>query len=222
SLTPDLAGAWLGRGNVFTELQRYDEAFAAYHNALSLKPDLAGALIGCGRIFSGLQRPDEALTAYDKALSLNADFAEAWLGRGNALRDLQRYDEAFAAYDKALILNPDSINTEGMRLLTKIYICDWMNFDNECAHLISSGETGRVNKIPYALLAISSSSDNVLQCAKLWITEKHPPSQKAIWRGERYRHDRIRVAYVSADFREHPTSYLMAGVFECHDKSQFE
>ena len=34
--------------------------------------------------------------------------------------------------------------------------------------------------------------------------------------------DRIRIAYVSADFRQHPMSYLMAGMFECHDKSRFE
>ena len=51
---------------------------------------------------------------------------------------------------------------------------------------------------------------------------KYPPSQKPIWQGEHYRHDRIRVAYVSADFREHPVSHLMAGLFECHDKSRFD
>ena len=38
----------------------------------------------------------------------------------------------------------------------------------------------------------------------------------------RYRHDRIRVAYLSADFRGHPVSHLLAGVLECHDKSRFE
>ena len=43
ALKPDLAEAWLGRGNVFFELKRYDEAFAAYDKAFSLKPELAGA-----------------------------------------------------------------------------------------------------------------------------------------------------------------------------------
>jgi protein O-GlcNAc transferase len=56
----------------------------------------------------------------------------------------------------------------------------------------------------------------------LWVSEKCPSSQTPIWRGERYRHDRIRVAYVSADFHQHATSYLMAGMFECHDTSRFE
>ena len=43
-----------------------------------------------------------------------------------------------------------------------------------------------------------------------------------IWRGETYEHNRIRLAYVSSDFREHATSYLAAGMFECHDKFRFE
>jgi predicted O-linked N-acetylglucosamine transferase (SPINDLY family) len=46
----------------------------------------------------------------------------------------------------------------------------------------------------------------------------HPP----LWQGEVYAHDRLRVAYLSADFNEHPTAYLTAGLFEQHDTSRFE
>jgi predicted O-linked N-acetylglucosamine transferase (SPINDLY family) len=42
------------------------------------------------------------------------------------------------------------------------------------------------------------------------------------WPRERYVHDRIRLAYLSSDFRQHPTSYLAAGLFEHHDRSRFE
>ena len=80
----------------------------------------------------------------------------------------------------------------------------------------------KANSNPFALLGISSSSDDQFRCAKLWVAEMYPPSQKPIWRGEQYRHDRIRIGYVSADFRQHATSYLMAGMFECHDRSRFE
>ena len=214
--------AWLGRGNVFYDLKRYDEAFAAYDKALALKPDLAEAWLGRGNVFYDLKRYDEASTAYDKALALKADLAEAWLGRGNVFYDLKRYDEAFAAYDKALSLKPELTGVEGARLHTKMHLCDWSNFDAECAHLISSVRNGNVNTSPFAFLSIPSSSDDQLQCAKLWVANKYPPSDKPIWQGERYNHDRIRVAYLSADFREHPVSFLMAGMFECHDKSRFD
>ena len=205
-----------------TDLKRYDEAFAAYDKALALKPDLAEAWLGRGNVFYDLKRYDEAFAAYDKALALKPDLAEAWLGRGNVFIELKRYDEAFAAYDKAFSLKPELVGAEGSRLHAKMHLCDWSNFDAECNHLIASVRDGKSSAPPFTFLAIPSSPDDQLQCAKLWVAEKYPPSQKPIWRDEHYRHDRIRVAYVSADFRQHAISYLMAGMFECHDKSRFE
>src|SRR5258708_17319771 len=51
--------------------------------------------------------------------------------------------------------------------------------------------------------------------------DKYPPPN-GLWRGEIYRHDRIRVAYLSADLRTHAVGILMAGVFEHHDRTRFE
>ena len=222
SLKPDLPEAWLGRGNAFYDLRRYDEAFSAYDKALALKSDLAEAWFGRGNIFNDLKRCGEALAAYDNALALKPDLAEAWLGRGNVLNDLQHCDESFAAYDKAVLLKPDLTGAEGTRLSAKMRICDWSNFDAESAHLISSVQNGSVNTPPFVLLTIPSSAAEQFQCAKRWVADKYRPSAKPIWQGERYNHDRIRVAYLSADFHQHATSYLMAEMFECHDKSRFE
>jgi predicted O-linked N-acetylglucosamine transferase (SPINDLY family) len=222
NLKPDYADAWLGRGNAFYDLKRYDEAFAAYDKALALRPDLENAWLGRGNVFFDLKRYDEAFAAYDKALAIKPDLENAWLGRGNIFSGLKRYDEAFAAYDKALALKPDFVGAEGMRLRTKMHICDWINFDAECAHLISSIKNKKANTTPFSFLAIPSSPEDQLQCAKLYVTEKCPVSRKPIWSGEQYRHDRIRVAYVSADFRQHPVSCLIAGMFECHDKFRFD
>jgi predicted O-linked N-acetylglucosamine transferase (SPINDLY family) len=56
----------------------------------------------------------------------------------------------------------------------------------------------------------------------LWVSKQYPVRPKPLWKAEHYRHERIRIAYVSADFHQHATSYLTAGMFECHDKSRFE
>ena len=222
ALKPNYAEAYNNHGNALKDLKRLDEAITSYDKAVALKPDYAEAYYNRGNIFYDFKRYDEAFSAYDKALALKPDLAEAWFGRGNVFFNLKRYDEAFAAYDKALALKPDLVGTEGARLYTKMHICDWINFDTECAHLTLSVKSKKANAHPFAYLGISSSPDDQLQCAKLWVAEKCPPSQKPIWQGEHYRHDRIRVAYVSADFRSHPMSYLMAGMFECHDKSRFD
>jgi predicted O-linked N-acetylglucosamine transferase (SPINDLY family) len=58
--------------------------------------------------------------------------------------------------------------------------------------------------------------------ARVWATQKYPAAPVPLWRGDVYRHDKIRVAYLSADYRTHATALLMAGVFEAHDRSRFE
>ena len=74
--------------------------------------------------------------------------------------------------------------------------------------------------LPYAIVAIPSSPAEQLQCARRYVQEQ--PAYPPLWQGEVYAHDRLRVAYLSADFNEHPTAYLTAGLFEQHDKSRFE
>jgi protein O-GlcNAc transferase len=59
-----------------------------------------------------------------------------------------------------------------------------------------------------------------LQCARRYVQDQ--PAYPPLWQGEVYAHDRLRIAYLSADFNEHPTAYLTAGLFEHHDKSRFE
>jgi protein O-GlcNAc transferase len=206
---------------VLLDLKRAEDALASYDRAIALKPDYAEAYNKRGIALRDLKRPDDALTSYDRAIALKPDYAEAYNNRGNALRDLKRPDDALVSYDKAFALKPDLAEVEGLRLHTKMHLCDWSNFDNECAHLISAIRNGNVTTPPFAFLALPSSSDDQLRCAK-YITNKYLPSGKPIWQGERYDHDRIRVAYLSADFREHPVSHLMAGMFESHNKSCFD
>jgi protein O-GlcNAc transferase len=222
TLRPDYAEALYNRANALRELNRLDEALASYDRALTLRPNYADALCNRGNALRELNRLDEALASYDKAIALKPDYAEAYSNRGIALTYLKRPADALASYDKAFALKHDLAEVEGLRLHTKMHLCDWSNFDNECTHLISSVRSGKGSTPPFQFLSIASTSADQLRCAKLYIANKYLPSEKPIWQGERYNHDRIRVAYLSADFRKHPGAYRMAGLFEQHDRSRFE
>ena len=219
-LKPDLAEAWLGRGNVYTELARYDDASVAYDRALALKPDLAEAWLGRGRIFSELKRRDDASAAYEKTLRLKPDLPEAWLGRGSVITELAQYDEAFAAYDRALALKPDLKYAGGGRLNAKLMLCNWTNLEPEMAQLLAETREGKPSSVPFTILAAPSSAADQLRCARRYVEDQLQFSP--LWRGEVYSHDRIRVAYLSADFAEHAVAQMTIGLFEQHDRSRFE
>jgi len=218
----DLAGAWVGRGNVLFRLTRYEEALAAYKEALTLEPHLGDAWLGAGNVLFELKQYDGASSAYDGALERKPDLAAAWLGRANVLFGLKKYEEAVAAYDNALARKPDLIGVEGLRLHAKAQLCDWSNVEGESRHLVSAIKGGKPNTGPFQFLVVSSSPEDQLQCAKLWAAARFPLVASPLWQGERYDHERPRIAYLSADFRQHPVAMCMEGVIECHDRSLYE
>ncbi|HTB00933.1 MAG TPA: tetratricopeptide repeat protein [Bradyrhizobium sp.] len=218
ALKPELGAAWLGRGNGLLKLKWFEEALAAYDKAAGL----AEAWLGRGNVLYELRRYREAAIAYDEALARKSGLAEAWYGRGNVWREFTQFDEALAAYDRALSLKPDLTAAESARINAKNCICHWNGWEEDCARLIAAVRGGSTNAGPFEFLAVPSSAADQLACARMWIKVMHPPSSQPLWQGERYVHDRIRVAYLSFDFRQNVVSYLTAGLFEHHDKSRFE
>ena len=221
SVNAKIAAAHNNLGNALQDLKRLADALASFDRAIALKPGYVDAHYNRGNALKELKRLDEALASYDKAIALKPNYADAHHNRGITLNELKRFDEALASYDKAFALKPDLLDLEGARLHSKMQLCCWGNLETERAHLNLSVSDGKTSTEPFCFLGISSSPKDQLQCAKSWIAKRFPFSKDPCWRGERYNHDRIRIAYVSTDFSDHAVSFLIAGMIESHDKSRF-
>jgi predicted O-linked N-acetylglucosamine transferase (SPINDLY family) len=202
--------------------KRFGEAVERFDKALALFPNFGEAWFGRGNAFRELKQHDQALAAYSKATALNPRLAEAYAGRGNMLAELKRYDEAIAEYDKALALKPDLEFVESERLHCKMRLCDWSNFTAQRDRIIASVKNRKGYAQPFAFISISSSPQDQLECAKSWVSKKYPASHTPAWKGTIYKHDKIRIAYVSSDFRQHPMSFLIAGLIEGQSRERFE
>ena len=88
--------------------------------------------------------------------------------------------------------------------------------------MIADVRAGKPAIEPFMFLGVSDSAQDQLRCSQTWVHDQCPPSASGVWTGKRYRHDRIRLAYVSSDFHAHPLGYLMAALFEQHDRNRFE
>lgn len=210
----------LQSANSLLQLGRSPEALTWYESYLKTNPKSAEAWHNHGIALSQMQRFPEAVASFDKVLALHPDSAQAWSNRGNALFEQKRYEEAIADYDKALALDPDYGSARGYRLLAKLWCCNWRYLEQDIAGVSSRLRAGARVIQPFGNLMISRDPADQLQCARLWT--RGEGAQARLWHGQRYTHDKIRVAYLSGDFCVHPVSILMAGVFEAHDKSRFE
>jgi predicted O-linked N-acetylglucosamine transferase (SPINDLY family) len=222
ALKPDYADAHNNRGNALRTLKRSSEALASYDQATALNPGHAEAHGNRSNALLDLKRVTEALEGYGRTIALKPQFAEAYRNRASALASIKRHEEAIADFDRALALRPGYVGVAGDRLYAKLHLCDWNGYDEACTRVTAGVRNGRADIAPFSFLAVSTSPDDQLRCARAWVSGHCPPSSAPVWRGEPYDHDRIRVAYVSADFRQHPMSVLIAGMFERHDRSRFD
>jgi len=222
ALKPDYVDALYNCGNALNMLERYDEALASFDRALALRPSHAGTLIGRANALRGLRRFDDAAGSLDRALALEAGNALALFNRGNILSDGQRYEEAVASYERVLALDPGHRYALGGLAFGLLSICDWGRSESRAAEVETQVRQGKSVVQPFTFLAASGDAALQRRCAEAFIRDKTPVRPPPLWRGETWHHDRIRVAYLSADFRDHAMSYLIANLLELHDRARFE
>src|SRR5262249_43669028 len=192
---------------------------ASYDAALPIEPADAAALNNRGTVLKELKRHDEALASYDRALAVRSDFADALYNRANLFKDMRRYDDALAAYDAARLIDPDHPDADGM-IDAALAVCDWSRIERLGAELATRIEAG-TPFTPFALLGFRDDPALHLKCAKSYIADRISTISKLPGPVPITHGDKIRIAYLSADFHEHATAFLIAGLFELHDRARF-
>ena len=218
----DIPEAWSNKGIALNNLNLYQESISAYNEALKLKPSYHEAWSNKSVPLNKLRRFLEACESCDKALSLKPDYAEGWSNKGITLNELKRYDEAIAHYDKALSLKPYIDWASGDLLHARMKICSWPGLSDSMEN-ISQKVLLQENVItPFPLLALNDSTQLHKKSSEICIQNKYPFNPLLGPILKRPKSQKIRIGYFSADFYNHATGYLMAELFELHDKSQFE
>ena len=224
-LKPDYAEAYSNRAITLQILNRRAEALESYDKALALKPDFANAHYARANLLRDLRRYEDALSSYDKALALVPDRAEAHKDRGLAFMDISRYAEAWASFDRALECDPDLSYALGFRWAAKLALGDWTALQKEGDELRAAVRRGSRACLPLAGMTVPLTLDLQRKCAEIFVNCGFPAQPAPLVLqpfGKPRAEGRIRVAYVSADFRTHAVAFLTTGIFEQHDRNKFE
>ena len=222
AINPDAVDALFNRGHALSALGKSQQALESFECVLAINPDNAIAQYNRGVVLSELMRFEEALASYDHALAIRPDYVHALNNRGDLLSQFMLHERAAKDYSRLVEIEPDYEYALGNKLHANLQICNWKQFSTDSARLFKDAGEGRRAGLPFHFVAISNSGPEQLTCARSYVAHKCPPMKTPIWTGERYRHDRIRVAYLSADLSNHAVASLMAELFEKHDRSKFE
>jgi len=216
------AEAWNNRGIILFDLKQIAEALASYERALTLRPDYAEGFNNRSAALFSLKRFPEALADSDRALALRPEFADALYNRGNALSELNRPQDALLSYEQALSIDPAHPRALSGLANAAMTIGDWARTTQLADQLKSEILADKSLIQPFVLMGYWDDNELQLRCARNYVREAGPGPLPPLWTGGRYNHDKIRVAYLSADFHEHVTATLMVEMFERHDRDRFE
>jgi predicted O-linked N-acetylglucosamine transferase (SPINDLY family) len=221
-IKPDYAAALANRGALLQEMGRPQEALASYERALAIKPEYPEVLNNMGVVLQDLMRGDEAVQSFRRALELEPDDANVHVNLGNACVRMGRWEDVPDYYRRAWEIKPELSWLHGEWLRSKMRLCDWRDFDGQVAQLLEEVRRGDKTVLPFQVLAITDSPALQLQAAATWAN--HVASRQVLLPAAALPAPagKIRLAYYSADFNEHATAILAAGLFEHHDRSLFE
>ena len=179
-------------GNALRDQGKLDEAVAAYRQAIRFKPDYAEAHSNLGNALKDQGKLDEAVAAYRQAIAIKPDQAEAHSNLGIALKDQGKLDEAVAAYRQAISIKPDYAEAHSNLLFSLNYHDKW-------------------------------TADRLFAEHREW-DERHGRriSRPTAYANDREVGRRLKIGYVSPDFRRHSVAYFVEPLLKGHDRQAVE
>jgi predicted O-linked N-acetylglucosamine transferase (SPINDLY family) len=222
AIRPNDANTLSNRGNALLALRRYREALESYDCALAIAPNDVRALNNRATALNEIKMHQEALATLDKAIAIAPDYAEAHYNRGNAYKGMKHLAEALSCYEEALSGATAPPFALGGYAECAAKLCDWARTAQIQAGIEDEVLSGQSIIAPFTLLGYQSSPALQLACARKYTAHTLPALPPPLHGGAVRSHDRIRVAYLSANFNRHAMSYLMVNLFERHDRSKFE
>ena len=223
ALEPGFAEAWGNRGLALRDLMRFEEALASFDQVLRLEPRNAVAFDCRGNVFRDMKDYDGAIACYSRAIELRPDYAESLINRGYAQWALKHHDAGMADMERGLTLNPDYSYGRGELLHARMYSADWHDFAERKSELERLVREGRRTVQPFIFQAIAEKPGDAQACSRIWTADRYPPQPSAPHDPRlRKAGDKIRIGYLSGEFRQQATAILMAGLYERHDRDKFE
>jgi len=221
-VAPGFAPNWYAQAMLFKALGRNLDALQSYDQALRMVPDYQDALLNSGVLLREVWRHQESLERFERLLAINPVHEAGLANCATLLDQLSRPDRSIPMFERLLQVNRHHPYGLGMLAYDRLRSCDWTDHDTLAQEITEGIRAGRMSCRPFALMAIPSSASDHGLAARTFAQDKFPTASRPLWQGQRYQHRRLRVAYVSPDFREHPVSHLMTGIFQRHDRSRFE
>ncbi len=229
-------------GNLAHAAGNYPQAEACFAEAVLFNSQDAALYYNLANALRELGKPADAAKNYQLAMRLDPNDADTYNNLGNVQRELGQLDLAIASYHKALEINPKLYHAKVHLVHQKQHICDWQGLQADVAeirHWVNTVPQAQIS--PFAFLAMpTTTAAEQKTCANNWVANRYAALLEhgktlnftfsladnlaggSLAGDTKAKSKKIKIGYLSADFRLHPLAFLISELIELHDRSQFE
>ena len=218
-------------GNEAHTNNRFTMAEACFQEALQYQPNNAAYWYNLGNAQRELGHPKEALKSFLTSVKIDPEDADTLNNLGNVYRELGQLDQAILSYKQALQINPSLHHALAHLVHQQQHICDWQDLEHNIEmvrNIVKTIPSARIS--PFAFLSMpGTTSEEQKICANHWVKNQYGSlvslSEELNFQHQtesRNKNQKIRIGYLSADFRLHPLAFLITELIELHDRNQFE
>lgn len=231
ALRPDSAEAHHSMGNSLRTQEKMEEAIACFRKALAIKPNFPEAYNDLAAAFMALGRCEEAISCYQQALQFKPDYFTAHSNLGIVFQIQSKLEQALESYRQAIALAPELHDAKLNLLFVSQLLCEWEGLEalgDDVRRAVREAPSNKTKHMsPFSFLAIpGSTAPEQKICAGNWAQTKCQSviglQNRMGFEFKREPKQKLVIGYLSADFKNHPVSHLMARVFELHDRDHFE
>jgi protein O-GlcNAc transferase len=221
-IAPDYFLVWSNRGNLLAEQRRTKEAVLSYEKSIQLNPNYPESWTNLGSALFDLSHYEKSIECHEHALVLNPNYAEALSNKGNVYFELKNIAAAYESYLAAFNKKIDIPFLFGQLYLAKMSLIDWNDLDSFEVNLRQSVLAQNRASLPFNVLIFPDLRLQLI-AAQMIVKDRYPAQrQNLIKQIVGPNPPKIRIAYFSSDFHDHPVGILMETILQLHDRSKFE
>jgi predicted O-linked N-acetylglucosamine transferase (SPINDLY family) len=208
---PESVLAHTNLGVACEQLGQLDGARACFERALALDPHLSQARAHLSRL---LERTDAAAARRERDRALESHAIN--------LMTVRRHDAAIPVFGQLIDSGAELGYLDGTRFHCRLHCCDWSDYEAMVGRLEAKALCGEAADLPFSFFVYATSPEAQFENARRFAADRYPAAQGPPDRRHSQGSERLKIAYLSSDFHEHATAYLIAGLLESHDRSRFE
>jgi predicted O-linked N-acetylglucosamine transferase (SPINDLY family) len=208
-------------GSAYALIGQKESSLRAFKNALEINPQSPELLYNLGRLHDDLYQEKEANFFYEKALELDLDFSPAWINLGLNMNYVGRYKEGLKCLERAKEIEAGIDFIAGDIAHAEMHLGIWKNFKNNVKNISQAVLDKQKSTHPFHLLGLVDDPQIQRKAAEIYTNTKYSKGEVQV-APKKNRKQKIKVAYISADFWNHATTHLTAELFELHNKEEFE